>query len=1485
MPNFVVNSQVAPKQRTFTARKDLPNRVDQPIRNSGEVTFKPDADRAIAETRQVVADFGLDEPIDSIIAEADTTLPFVTSDRGAARFQGVAPESLDLQGVKARSEAVQTAQELRGEGIDLDGEDVDELEATLVDFARNGIEGAAKHRRYWQKLSKWAGRKAGDAVATGMETAGLGIALLDVVSMVNKKFKMSPLLMDPAQAALIENEVLPKVTLGGKDYSTGTTAALDIMRRRMWGWGERRAGDIAGIFDDDLAEQLKTGGEAESRAAREQIPALVSALGRPLPWFEVAQRAWNPDDPDMFYQKLSKPQMAALAVGDAVSELLVDPSLFVGGVMGKMPNVTRAGLLRIAPEKTAKVASDIAHKTVKLDDAIDSLAAARAAEKKVNEEAEAAVERIYQETGQRVMPLEHVKKQILARQRTNVERQFVSNMQGGGESDPIKLRRTPRRLPETVSATETIQYVDGVRVVGEGPLLPTNQTKELLAQMNAKLEHLRVMRNTAGPEDQAILTRQIRNTEAQVNEIFEQGGAKSFVLVEPVIKTVKNAKTSRGLADELADTERTELMRDYDVVPEITDEGSLLQQRELLGPDDSEMAGDALNLMTRTGGTGIESIKTTGGTYPEYRTFDAPKVALVDWRKIDQANQTLRTERKLAAEAGQAAEYNVNSSAIRTLARHEDIVRRNMGEARSRGKKNLIQGYERDLEMIKKAQSAIKADPEYNLEKAFDSSWLPKDTKSIMADPGKFNQWLKIAGDRAVRSLYPGSLQLKSFEAWRTSKLFAPFRDPQRFFDAYSPGSWTRIRGGFDAYDSHTAAFRDQFEQLARDAGVITDRSKWDIRKDFHPYGIDKKKDELWFDLLNTKQNSEEFNALAHQASPEMMRAYTKARKVLNYAAEQQGITDTEMMLDDYIRHVFTADQFAQGARPIEYVGLPIDPEVFASHLLPRTGKEGYPRSAMLAFEAYNRGMHRKLILEPVYDDIVQTGGEAARKYNAPVMQTYANDMVEQLKGKPTILSKHIESWTGGKWKANKIDQTLMGITSMIWAGTLPLNPRYPLMQIATGTITTASRFGLFRTAKSIWQMGTPEGQRIAKSIGLDKSHRQFFESDTFRNVNELLSKRGYSLSPFGVLSTAKTEYFSRGVTANAAVDMYLTKFGFATWEEAKDAGYASRIAFEALRASEEVNHMFGVMGRSPWLSRRGTNSGLSSATQFLSFVPKQIEELSAQAMKNPGKIAEYMAFSGYFSRVAAEAAGIDVTNYVGLGFISTNIDQYSSPGVDLMIKYIEMNAAWSSLDPDKAEKATADFVNSARIVLVPGGAGLNAMLRGAERLSTGEQSTLDGNKLRNLDFKEIDFLHNPTPENIGSAFNPSRADPTPSSALPGVGGDFLPSVFGQQPIRDALYTRGNQAIQRENKRFVRELRNISQDIATAYEDGNMERAEELISKFEDTTKVRFQSADPIERALYARNVSQLIRDIEDDPILIDRFLKIAKDFGIDMAP
>ena len=908
-----------------------------------------------------------------------------------------------------------------------------------------------------------------------------------------------------------------------------------------------------------------------------------------------------------------------------------------------------------------------------------------------------------------------------------------------------------------------------------------------------------------------------------------------------------------------------------------------------MGPDDAEQSGDVLNMMVRTGGIGVDDMAVTSQAL-ELKTTPDSKLSLIDWRAIDQANATVKAERQFLSTSG-ARQLELGNSTQRTVARQIDIIKRNLGLARENGNKAAIKVYNKELSEAKVFAKVLKDKGLSKASKKYDDIWLPPAQKGIMQDPARYNKWLAVAGDRAMRSLYPGGLGLNQLADTRAGQIFAPLREPQRFFDQYSPGSWDRIRSSYLRYHRESRAFYDDVVEQGLDAGLLIPKTgKFDPSKDFSPFTIDKVKNELLFDLLDTHVGTPEFAEFAKFADPKLMKMHDHIRKVMDHASDLQGLSDTPKHLLGYMRHVFDRSQFAGGARPLEYIGLPAQAEVFASHLLTRTGNQVHSRDAMLVLDLYGRAMNRKLIIEPMYDDIIRTGSEMMKKHNNPMFQTYANDFVAQLRGTPSSWGLRIDETIGGAlnskgvtmWTPGALDRALIGLSGAMWAGALPGNPRYPLMQIATGIATTSSRFGLFRTSKALWQMGTKEGQAINKEIGTYDQFLSIFETQFGRKWSEFMTKRAYLITPVGPISIAQTEEFIRGTTALAAVDMHMTKLGIATWAEARELGLANRIAFEALRSSEEVNHMFGALGRAPWAGRTISNGAAVSATQFLSFIPKQTEELVSQFNRDPGLIAKYLGISGWMSRIAAQEMGIDITNYVGLGYLPEGGDELTSPTFDVFLRSLDF---LYEATPAGTKQGRAD----ATVKLLDGLDGMIPMIvafeaagKASERVLTGKHITRRGDLARTLEFGEFKE-GNRSADAFARGIDPAQTGEV--SSLPGVGGDLLPSVLGLQSIRDNLFRRGQQAARRENERFLADMFRTVRDFANAIDEGNIAAADELEKTLLNDFGQVLISDGAMERAIEAKEIAYTIRMLQQQPKQVQaRMIKIIKQFGLPLS-
>lgn len=1313
---------------------------------------------------------------------------------------------------------------------------------------------------------------------------------------------------------------------------------------------------------DDTAGALYRAGEEKQERAVGQIPPLVAALGQHLTWQEVVERNWEPVmDLDKFYAGLNdmgrygEIAMGAMALGDGLAEIAADPFLIFGSLQAKIPTLLRGVVGRIAPGKAAEIVSGIARKSNRLEDALDAVAAAT----KDLEAAEALGRSQASATDPPRMSMDVARKIILKRDQLAREKQWLSRFEDAGPHEQIMMR-SARRSEEALPATTKVEeYVDLVQGIG-GPeptraAFPVAKQKALfdelkqlrkepstlanrdrIAALGDDLGKLGVLtdeeastigklvderRNltalsekmTKGPAKQPV-TERLRNVNRQIDDVLEKG-TQNFILLNKVKRTRKVPRDINEVAKELNDMRKAALRRDADqpIDWNNVDDLPLFQRRAVLGPDDVEQSGDALGHMVRTGNVGIDDVAITP-TAIEYNALPQDIVpgsqqGLINWRLLDLQNDVVRAEREFGLIAKQ---YELGSSSRRVLARQIHTARKALGLLRKQHgllPKNTqvadkLRIFENELVNLKAAAKKIPKD----IKDEFDPSWLPKVQEGIMDTPARYNSWLEKAGDTAIRSLYPGGLITSNFGNTKLGQILAPLREPQRFMETYDPALWERVRSGHLRQRQMQTSFYDKVLSIADDAGVMVKRSKWDPRKDWNEYTVNANRNEQLFNLLDEPKGTEAWSEMAEAADAPLLKAHDKIRKLLDHAADQQGISDTNLYLTGYIRHSVTKNQFAGGARPLEYIGLPTKAEVFASHLLDRKGGAGYPRDAMLALDFYGRAMSKKIVMEPLYDDIIRTGGDLAKKHNNPMFQTYMNDLVHSMKGKPQFVGRKIDEIIGGalnkdgkmRWQPNKIDRALGGMTGLMYTGALGANPRYPIMQIATGIATTAGRFGIFRTSRAIWEMATKEGQAINKQIGTYQEFLDIFESDFARKLTTAIARRVPAVTPMGLMTTAQTETYIRGVTAHAAIDMYMTKFGFTSWSEAKAAGFQNRIAFEALRAAEEVNHMFGALGRSATATRtfaptKGTAIG---ATQFLSFIPKQTEELLSQMNRSPGKIIEYMAISGWISRIAAEELGIDLTSYVGLGYGPETPTDMTSPAVDVFIKGMDVMEAMSKRDPKATSDAVTQYLSSAQ-VLIPTIVAFESAGKAAERLATGEQVTVLGEKQRQLDFlgvlPEVEATGDARftglkrfqeggIEGFVKAIRPS-ADPARAAEDPmaGLGGDMLPTLGMQQNIRENIFRRGQRATKREQRRFAFNMQTTIRNYLDALEDGNEKKMAELEDEMANTYKIRLTSADPIVKAAQVREISWSLRNILNNEVLMDRFIKIYEDFGLEI--
>jgi hypothetical protein len=1403
------------------------------------VTMVPSVEQKLLDTRQFLQQRGYDEgTVDAIVRPFGDPNNFDLG-RFADMLQTTQRDRI------ATEEVLKLTQSLRDDNqLILDPDEVRGMQELLSKFgAEDGttIQLLAEGHRFLNRLWRAGAIEVARQRQLFDTNLTLGLALLDPVVRLDN-WGLSKAIFPDKQREEIENELFPTVTMGGREFSTSTAASMHQIFQRAVSNVEmasslplRSFEKVSGLIGSQKAEEVwrEAADRVQDRSqerrekAEKQLPSLVAGLARPLLWQEVVERNWDPVlDIDSFYRTQfdsgNWKNMLALSTFFAVGDLVFTPTQLVAvgssKVVPTLQKAGQAGLRKVAPEVAAQTTARIARRTFNPEDALKAVEEATEAHKRAVRAMNEAEKRSIELTGTPAgVPDEVVGNVIRTRVALNNEKLFLKQMQNVGYDIPRTAKRHPKALPDPEIMAKALELET------RDPQL----AKEILKEL--------------GEERAALLNRD-------------------------------HDPASMISWDEAAD------------LPGV-------QQRSILGPDDAEQAGDGLYNYMRTGGLGIDDVGSTP-LAPEYAVLP-DEVPLLPWRAMDEAGDILPTEREIAALV-KGKDYDLNTSTQRMLARGEDRVRRQLGAARRMGDKGAIKDYEERLVSLRKARERVRRGmPQEAL--AYDDVELPKGV-GLLEDQGKLQRWLDKATTRATESLYPGGLSLAVSDM--TQKIFGRFnwfREPQRFFGTYAPDAWDRLRGSYFNYEQRYLAAVNKARQMYERAGVLKKRSAVERKalgkEGINEFAIDDAADEFAFNMSDIPQESELFREMAGGTTREMREAQQWFRDMMQEFMDLQGIVPKQGQptITEYIHHVFDKSIFSRGRRPLEFIGMPRKAELFAAHLLDRGGALGYQRSMVAATEIYIRASLRKLILEPAFQDMIDTGAKLAKKHNNPNFQTYANDFVNELQGRPTLNGYKLDQWLGspitqgGKinWHPGHIDRALMGVSTMIYSNLLGFNSRYGPMQIGSGILTSMSRFGVGRTMRGVMAQGTREGQAASKAAGVYKSYSDLFElrgtggpAEWVQAWTDFVTKRGVTITPLGPMTNAGAEMFVRGVTFHTAVDHYLNKFNFQTMADATRAGWGKRILFEAIRSAEEINHLFGALGRSPWFSRtfNVSRGGMVSATQFLSFIPKQTEELLSQFARNPGRIGLYMGMSGFVSRIAAQQFGVDVTDYVGLGYLPQTPSDVTSPAVDLLLEGINFNEALDSHDPAKVAKTQQNLLRLLSTFFVPT---LNAYMqssKSAAKLESREERRPTGELVRPLPTIPEGPIR--SVEDVTKALRP---DVPPL----GLGGETFPLVFRQPSIRERLTQRSRQALEKDKKRFYFNLRTALVDYANAVESDDEVKQAELLGELTNRYNVRLSSTNGIQRAIEARHIEERLRSIRRDRQTIDRTVEIIRDFGI----
>ena len=619
-----------------------------------------------------------------------------------------------------------------------------------------------------------------------------------------------------------------------------------------------------------------------------------------------------------------------------------------------------------------------------------------------------------------------------------------------------------------------------------------------------------------------------------------------------------------------------------------------------------------------------------------------------------------------------------------------DAVGAYLKAAKDRAKMRQLSLAEYDPEIAALNQGYKRARAKYADGKVpYDKGWLaaPRKSAGELAESAWNDAYRVNHYDRIADGLYPHTWALKMPSLLRTPWMVN--REPMRVMNAVDPGSWRILRGAMLNQENEMMLMNTRFNDAAMEFGALTIKKPSSIKKAIQTnakekIAVNQKMSALLADVLETSpiENPVGYENLMRGLTVKQRTAAAQIRKELDQISNRFGFTGGDLFERDYMPHVWDEGLFATGNTPPHLFGMSKNANLFMAHMLKRAGKGGYSKDAVASLEVYSRSASRKMHMEPSLQRIraraVNIVSDPSRQADAFYL-SYIDQMIAGLRGDSSALGGLVDQVlegasksTGiGAYQRGGVSRTVMSVGGLMYTSLLAGNRRYPVMAISTGLATTGAKWGVFRTTKGMFKMATPEGQLIFKSMGGHKTWGKIFETDKSGGI-KILNKFTHGAADVHLASPSiqSTENYIRGMTMWTSIDEHLTKMGYRTIHEATADGMVNSILFDSLIETEAVNHFFGIASKPPWMNRL-SKSGSAVATQFLSFTPKQAEQLLSMAGDNPGYFAQFMMLSGVIARIGREEMGIELSEYVGLESISLDSRKMVSPGIDALRKFV----------------------------------------------------------------------------------------------------------------------------------------------------------------------------------------------------------------------
>lgn len=500
------------------------------------------------------------------------------------------------------------------------------------------------------------------------------------------------------------------------------------------------------------------------------------------------------------------------------------------------------------------------------------------------------------------------------------------------------------------------------------------------------------------------------------------------------------------------------------------------------------------------------------------------------------------------------------------------------------------------------------------------------------------------------RSLYPGAHFPKL--PFLTAQLM--FREPMRILDERMPGAWDFMRGKIKTRDFEVEGAVRKFEEIFHEAGILEygagakkSAKFFGLRKT--PAKLNRERNDALFDLLDTVKGSDDWEkALAkHGLDPDdaLIAAHDKVRVILDDYADRLGLAKDER-IEGYISHFLKQEFFEGGRRPDVFNGARGVGRSVAYFLRDRTAADiAYNPGAIESLELYVRAVAHHMYTRPMLHELDKMVANHVRlNPKDKALLRWSKNVADALEGRPSAVGQFLNDFVGMEG-ADKIRKWVSGVTLLTYGAAMAGNPRYPIMSLLQSFNTTSANFGTMNSLRGIFRMLTPEGRALAKSMNLGDEHLRLL-SDAQSRLGEII---GHARLPGP--SIADTEYMIRGMTMHASISKQMSVLGFKNFDEIADAGMQREIVAQAVKDSEHVNHVFGVLGR-PTSFNRLSKTGSVAATQFMSFPFKQTETLYKSAIDNGvmGFAWDYLVMAGQMAHTFHKA-NLMVDEYVGLNY------------------------------------------------------------------------------------------------------------------------------------------------------------------------------------------------------------------------------------------